>query len=164
MRRTFDNIFAWPSDRYLCLPCGPVCLLIYVAVCLHRLTTLRDPSWSVEAVRDSIDLIATIDRVIAICQDCQRQMTSKMESASSASSASNVVTIFAIRKFQALRAVWLNEMPPRNGTSSAATTATKVPCAPPLSLFPSAPLPLPPVDDPDYYQWLPDLAMDLSWM
>ncbi|EFW99761.1 c6 zinc finger domain containing protein [Grosmannia clavigera kw1407] len=186
VRQTFDKLFGCPSDRYLRLPNGSVCLTLYVAVCLHRLSTLRDRSWSVEAVRDSIDLITTVDRVISIFQSCQLQMiptsstthdtnggTAPNGSSPSLASADTVVAAFAMRKFQALRAVWLSDYPPRHSPSSSATittttttthTATETPSVSALPLFPSMPLPLTAVDDFDCYQWLPDLAIGVSWM
>ncbi|KAL1895881.1 hypothetical protein Sste5346_004978 [Sporothrix stenoceras] len=64
-----ERLFAWPLPCYVCLPSGTYLQMFYVIVCLHKLTTLRDPAWNVEAVRGVVDLFPTIDRILGMCEE-----------------------------------------------------------------------------------------------
>ncbi|CAK7210803.1 hypothetical protein SBRCBS47491_000902 [Sporothrix bragantina] len=131
----FERLFAWPLSFYHCLPSGTYLQMFYVLVCLHKLTTLKDPAWNVEAVRGVMDLFPTIDRILGMCHEL-REMMAQQVAQSPGSTGTNVNTpatattstsasrsggsiieqddhdpiLVAIRKFSTLKVIWQNEM------------------------------------------------------
>ena len=125
----FERLFAWPLARFHCLPAGTFLQMFYVLVCLHKLTTLRDPAWSAEAARGVIDQFTTIDRILSMCHELRAMMgagsagspeglggQSPTTRGTFASSSSVIekddhdAVLVAIRKFSTLRVVWQNEI------------------------------------------------------
>ncbi|CAK7232454.1 hypothetical protein SEUCBS140593_008265 [Sporothrix eucalyptigena] len=74
-----ERLFAWPLSFYVCLPSGTYLQMFYVLVCLHKLTTLKDPAWNVEAVRGVMDLFPTMDRILDMCHELRAMMAAQLE-------------------------------------------------------------------------------------
>lgn len=129
----FERLFAWPLPCYVCLPSGTYLQMFYVIVCLHKLTTLRDPAWNVEAVRGVIDLFPTIDRILGMCEELRVMLAQANQETTAGghpsshshsstntpggSSSGSIIEqdehdpiLVAIRKFSTLKIIWQNEM------------------------------------------------------
>ncbi|CAK7237120.1 hypothetical protein SCUCBS95973_009840 [Sporothrix curviconia] len=85
----FDRLFAWPLSCYHCLPAGTFLQMFYVLVCLHKLTTLKDPAWNVDAVRGVMDLFPTIDRILGMCHELRAMLAQQQQASSSRPSPSS---------------------------------------------------------------------------
>lgn len=60
-----DTLFATPVALLESLPFTSYPQIVHVVKALHKITTIQDPAWDRNAVRKSIDLILTCDKVIA---------------------------------------------------------------------------------------------------
>ncbi|XDG09293.1 hypothetical protein ABKA04_008908 [Annulohypoxylon sp. FPYF3050] len=60
-----DTLFAAPVALLESLPFTSYPQIVHVVKALHKITTIQDPAWDRNAVRKSIDLILTCDKVIA---------------------------------------------------------------------------------------------------
>ncbi|KJR83713.1 uncharacterized protein SPSK_00084 [Sporothrix schenckii 1099-18] len=132
------RLFAWPLPCFVCLPNCTYLQLFYVIVCLHKLSTLRDPAWNVEAVRGVVDLFPTLDRILGLCDELRAMLAESLSapghangaaakkkksngnssaSSTTSSNSPNLIEdedhdpiLVAIRKFSTLKVIWQNEM------------------------------------------------------
>jgi hypothetical protein len=65
VRSWFDRHFSIPSYVYIGMTFGYWWNLAHCLLTLYRLSVLDEPSWNRRAVRDRIDLLATLDQVRA---------------------------------------------------------------------------------------------------
>ncbi|KAL5324747.1 hypothetical protein ACEPPN_009295 [Leptodophora sp. 'Broadleaf-Isolate-01'] len=104
MKAWLDRFFLTPLAMYASMPTSIYSQLFYVMVCLHKTTASWDAAW----VREIVDLVATLDRVI----DTFEQLRAA-NSIMPPDEADDEGLSLGVRKFQALKIVWQTEVASR---------------------------------------------------
>lgn len=104
MKAWLDRFFLTPLAMYASMPTSIYSQLFYVMVCLHKTTASWDAAW----VREIVDLVATLDRVI----DTFEQLRAA-NSIMPPDEADDEGLSLGVRKFQALKIAWQTEVASR---------------------------------------------------
>ncbi|KAI0889211.1 uncharacterized protein GGS22DRAFT_196844 [Annulohypoxylon maeteangense] len=101
----FDTFFSMPFSLLESVPFTCYPQVVRVMKSLHRLTTIQDPAWDRAAVRRSIDLISTCDKIIAMLEYLKASSTLASRDGSEDESHNRGLVVF--RK---LKEVWQNDL------------------------------------------------------
>ncbi|KAI0161036.1 hypothetical protein GGR52DRAFT_562647 [Hypoxylon sp. FL1284] len=109
-----ETFFATPIALFGCMPFTSYPQLVRVMRCLHTITTLQDPAWDRAAVRRSVDLIPTCDRIIGIFEYLKAASTLVSPDAGEDESHN-----WGLGVFRKMRAAWQNELTNLDAVSTA---------------------------------------------
>lgn len=84
--------------------------LVRVMVCLHKLTTLDNPTWYSPAVRKSLDLIPALDKLIATFEQLRAAAGAVSSAPPPGASGEDEAFGWAISVFQSMKATWKDDV------------------------------------------------------
>lgn len=87
--------------------------LVLIMVCLHKLTILDDPAWDRSAVRKTIDLVQTLDKLISTFEQLRAAATLW-----SPRLGEDEAFTWAIGVFQSMKATWKDEVAGLDGLNN----------------------------------------------
>ncbi|KAI1379514.1 hypothetical protein F4677DRAFT_334964 [Hypoxylon crocopeplum] len=116
-----DTFFATPIALLGSMPFTSFPQLVRVVRCLHRITTIQDPAWDRAAVRRSVDLIPTCDRIIGMFE--YLKAASALVSPDGGEDESQNWGLGVFRK---MRAAWHNEMANMDAANNTSREASMV--------------------------------------
>ncbi|XXG98263.1 hypothetical protein Hte_004586 [Hypoxylon texense] len=108
-----DAFFSTPIAVFGSMPFTSYPQLVRVIRCLHRLTTLQDPAWDRAAVRQTVDLIPTCDKIIGTFEYLKAASTLVAPDAGEDESHN-----WGLGVFRKMRATWQNELANMDATST----------------------------------------------
>ncbi|KAI2466262.1 hypothetical protein F4781DRAFT_406531 [Annulohypoxylon bovei var. microspora] len=114
-----DAFFSTPVALLESMPFTSHPQVVRVMKCLHRITTIQDPAWDRAAVRRSIDLISTCDKIIATLEYLRVSSTFASPDGSEDETHNRGLVIF--RK---LKEAWQNELEYMDAASTASREVT----------------------------------------
>ncbi|KAI1775072.1 hypothetical protein F4818DRAFT_452007 [Hypoxylon cercidicola] len=109
-----DTFFSTPITMYGSMAFTSYPQLVRVMRCLHRITTIQDPAWDRDAVRRSVDLIPTCDKIIATFEYLKAASTLVSPDAGEDESHN-----WGLGVFRKMRATWQNELVNMDATNAA---------------------------------------------
>ncbi|KAI1460285.1 hypothetical protein F4805DRAFT_388847 [Annulohypoxylon moriforme] len=101
----FDAFFSTPVSLLESMPFTSYPQVVRVLKGLHKITTIQDPAWDRAAVRNSIDLVSTCDKIIATLEYLKASAT--LASRDGSEDESHNWGLFVFRK---LKESWQNEL------------------------------------------------------
>ncbi|OTA94317.1 hypothetical protein M434DRAFT_394863 [Hypoxylon sp. CO27-5] len=111
----FDTFFSVPVHLIRSVPFTSCTQVVFVLKCLHRITTVQDPAWDRAAVRRSIDLILTCDKIISTLEFMKA--TSTLDSPEGGEDDAHNWALSVFRKMSAAWQIELNDMDAVNTAS-----------------------------------------------
>ncbi|KAI2621290.1 hypothetical protein GGR54DRAFT_600933 [Hypoxylon sp. NC1633] len=116
-----DTFFATPITLLGSMPLTSFPQLVRVVRCLHKISTIQDPAWDRAAVRRTIDLIPTCDKIIGTFE--YLKAASALVTPDGGEDESHNWGIGVFRK---MRAAWQNEMANLDAVNSASRETSMV--------------------------------------
>ncbi|KAI0097428.1 hypothetical protein F4776DRAFT_676824 [Hypoxylon sp. NC0597] len=101
----FDTFFSMPVDLLRSMPFTNSTQIVYILKCLYRISTVQDPAWDRAAVRRSVDLIPTCDKIIGTLEFMKAAST-----LASPDGGEDDAHNWALSVFRKMRAAWQIEL------------------------------------------------------
>ncbi|KAI1208402.1 uncharacterized protein F4807DRAFT_150841 [Annulohypoxylon truncatum] len=109
-----DAFFELPISLLESMPFTSYPQVVRVMNCLQRITTIQDPAWDRAAVRTSIDLLSTCDKMIAILEYLKASAT-----LASRDGSEDQTHNWGLLVFRKLREAWQNDLDSMDAESTA---------------------------------------------
>lgn len=116
-----DTFFTTPIALFGSMPFTSYPQLVRVMRCLHRITTVQDPAWDRAAVRRTVDLIPTCDKIIGIFEYLKAASTLVAPDAGEDESHN-----WGLGVFRKMRSTWQNELGNMDATNTTSREASLI--------------------------------------